>query len=384
MSTEQTASGSDIVGSAAWRSRTLALQEAALPDGSALVTCSAPYGGGGLGRHMRELLDALERSGQPRDHICEAGAGAPADAERELSVGRSLALAPLTRFSPGWRLWSASVRFDRAAARRLRPADHLLAFNGTALAQFRRARAMAGCAPVLVSATAHMGLVVEQHRRAQRQYPVERPWGARQLRRNLAEYALAERILVSSSYVLESFADRGIDRERLTLFPLTPDPRFAPAAAPAPARQDTFEVVYVGGLSVDKGVPLLLDAFSRVPGSDLRLVLVGGWRTRGMRRHVQGAIERDGRISVSPGDPLERLRSASLYVHASYSDGFAYAPAEALACGVPVLVSEDTGMKGLVAGGSDGAVLPTGDVGALSEAIDSAYRRESLGGISRA
>jgi glycosyltransferase involved in cell wall biosynthesis len=142
--------------------------------------------------------------------------------------------------------------------------------------------------------------------------------------------------------------------------------------------------VYVGGLSVDKGVPLLLDAFSRVTGGDLRLVLVGGWRTRGMRGHVQGAIERDGRIGVSAGDPLQRLRSASLYVHPSYSDGFGYAPAEALACGVPVLVSEDTGMKELVVDGVNGAVLPTGDVAALAEAIDAAYRGESLTAVPRA
>jgi glycosyltransferase involved in cell wall biosynthesis len=67
-------------------------------------------------------------------------------------------------------------------------------------------------------------------------------------------------------------------------------------------------------------------------------------------------------------------------VHPSYEDGFAYAPAEALACGVPVLVTEDTGMKELLEDQRAGLVLPTGDLAALREAIDAAYRGEILGG----
>jgi glycosyltransferase involved in cell wall biosynthesis len=67
-------------------------------------------------------------------------------------------------------------------------------------------------------------------------------------------------------------------------------------------------------------------------------------------------------------------------VHPSYEDGFAYAPAEALACGVPVLVTEDTGMKELLEDPRAGLVLPTGDFAALREAINAAYRGEILGG----
>ena len=63
-------------------------------------------------------------------------------------------------------------------------------------------------------------------------------------------------------------------------------------------------------------------------------------------------------------------------MHPAYEDGFAYAPAEALACGVPVLVSEDTGMKELIGSPRDGLVLATGDGVALSEAIAAAYRGE--------
>jgi glycosyltransferase involved in cell wall biosynthesis len=106
----------------------------------------------------------------------------------------------------------------------------------------------------------------------------------------------------------------------------------------------------------------------------MRLILLGGWGSRGMRRFVQRACARDARIAVRRGDPFAALPAARLSVHPSYEDGFGYAPAEALACGVPVLVSEDTGMKELIEPGRTGAIFPTDDLNALAEAIDAAYR----------
>ena len=49
------------------------------------------------------------------------------------------ALRPFARVSPAWRLWLTSIGFDANAARRLPEAGHLVAFNGTALAQLRAA-----------------------------------------------------------------------------------------------------------------------------------------------------------------------------------------------------------------------------------------------------
>src|SRR5205807_5868574 len=114
----------------------------------------------------------------------------------------------------------------------------------------------------------------------------------------------------------------------------------------------------------------------RLAHADLRLVLLGGWATRGMRRFIERARARDSRIEVCLSDPLARMRDAHLYVHPSYDDGFGYAPAEALAAGVPAIVSDSTGMKELVVEAGNGVVVPTGDPGALATAIDAAYRGE--------
>ncbi len=364
----------------AWRAEREAAQQQALPQGRTSVSCSAPFGGGGLGRHMHEIWDALGRGGAQGTLVCGPSAERrgviPPPGRIEVRRGRLGALSDrVFAGSPAWSTWKAGVDFDRAARRRIGDGEHLLAFNGQALAQLRAARAAGSGSASLVSATAHMRHVAERQREAHRRHPLERPWGPRVLERNLAEYELADSILVATSHIRDSFLAAGVPAERLLSFPLTPDPRYTPREGPV--ESSAFEVLYVGSLSVSKGVPLLVEAVRGIDAPDLRLVLLGGWASRGMRRFLTTASESDPRIEVRLGDPLERLRSASLYVHPSWDDGFGYAPVEALAAGVPAIVTADTGMKELIAPGR-GLVVPTGEVGALAEAIEAAYRREIL------
>ncbi|HXB15531.1 MAG TPA: glycosyltransferase family 4 protein [Solirubrobacteraceae bacterium] len=358
-----------------------------MPGGRVALSCSAPFAGGGLGRHLQELYGALQRAGAETTLICGPSAGvrgaAAPPGRIEISRGRlSGVVDRVTALSPALSTWKSGVDFDAGASRRLGSVEHVLAFNGQALAQLRAARApgsgIAGAS--LVSATSHMRHVARQHEKAYRRYPLERPWAPRVLDRNLAEYRLADSILCSTEHIRRSFVQEGVPDERLLTFPLTPDPRYAPGtsgSASSDASASTFDVVYVGSLSVAKGVPLLVDAVRSLPAPDLRLVLLGGWASRGMRRFLQSACASDPRIAVRLGDPLEELRGARLYVHPSYDDGFGYAPAEALAAGVPVIVTEDTGMKELLEP-SRGMVVPTGDGEALAAALEAAYRGEIL------
>jgi len=364
-----------------WREAAQRSQEQAVPAGSVAITCSAPFGAGGLGRHLKEIAGALERRSQAPVCICASGQQ-PAVSRRASATGlldpAVLLDALPVPLSPGLRTRADAVAFDRHAARRLPRREHLIAFNGQALAQFDSARGSGYESRSLVSANSHLKRVARQHAKAHRAYPLEGSWAAHLVGRNLREYARADRIFVGSRYTRESFLDEGVSEDKLVDFQFTPDPRFS--ASEPRARPDTFDVVYVGSLTVAKGVPLLIDAVRRVRAADLRLVLVGGWATRGMRRFVQRACAEDPRISSLPGDPLPHLRAASLYVHPSYEDGFAYAPAEALGCGVPAIVSEDTGMQDLIDPSRTGLILPTGDLAALSEAIEAAYRGELLTG----
>jgi glycosyltransferase involved in cell wall biosynthesis len=383
VSTESSAFGGHGQGPSAtgWRERVAGEQERALPDGAVTVSCSAPIGTGGLGRHLQELVDALARRGQ--QGFCISGADRRGDprADRDSPAWAALAARLLELplpLAPGVRTRASAAEFDAYAARRLPAAEHLIAFNGQALIQFAAASGAGYRSIALVSANSHMRRVIRQHERARRMYPLEGSWASRMLRRNLREYERSARVYVASRYSYESFLEHGFPEQRLAWFPLAPHPRFDRSSDPQ--RSDRFEIVYTGSLAVHKGVPLLIDAVRRLPYDDLRLTLVGGWGSRGMRRFVERACAADRRIEAKPGDPLPRLRRATIAVHPAFEDGFGYAPAEALACGVPVIVSDDTGMKDLIESPRAGLVIPTGDLDALASAIDAAYRGELFEG----
>jgi glycosyltransferase involved in cell wall biosynthesis len=334
---------------------------------AATAACTAPPGDGGLGRHFAELLRALARDGNavrfygPR----ASDAGGTSVSSRLASILNRL---PPARFNPSTRALLDNVLFDRAVASIIEPGKTHVGFAGHSLDTFRRVAAV-GSELVLASPTAHVAHTRRQYTLAFTQYPLEQPWlGDRLAARTLREYELADRIQVASDYVRESFLNAGVPADRLERVVLTAPDRFRPAPEQRPD-DGVFRIVYVGGLTIAKGIPVLLDAFDQLPLRNAELTLVGRWASRGMRRRVEAALAADHRIRLIVGDPLRELQRADAYVHPSYQDGLGYSPLEALACGVPVVVTEDTGMKEHVRVGETGWVVPTGDVDALVETL---------------
>lgn len=331
------------------------------------VACSAAPGSGGLGRHLGHLLESLDGR-VTRYWTTHVPPGAPEGGVTVRMRGAALLRLPPARFDARVRTHVQSVLFDRAVRRAFVPAVVHVGFAGQSLLTFRAAAA-AGTDLVLVSPTAHVALARRRYAEAFAHHPLEQPWLGRGLAaRTEAEYELADTIQVASEYVRESFLEAGFDAARLERVHLTVPRRFAEEPYERP-HDGVFRVLYCGGLTVAKGVPVLLDAFARLPLPDAELTLVGGWSSRGMRRHVRAAAARDPRIRLETGDPLRHLRRADVYVHPSFQDGFGYAPLEALACGVPVIVTEDTGMKEQVREGETGHIVPTGDLDALVDRL---------------
>ncbi|MDX1951300.1 MAG: glycosyltransferase family 4 protein [Verrucomicrobiota bacterium] len=329
------------------------------------IACCAPFGTGGLGRHLQEVVEYY----QPQvstEYFCL----------RPLSRdphGHSISLAGLRllqrwsplRFYREWQIYFENRLFDRAVASRQIETDLLICFNGQALTTFRHARASAR---ILAAANSHFNLTARKMRQAFHDHPIEPIGYLRGMhQRFLAEYELASGIYYSSNYTRESFVQEGISPGKLTRFDLTPASRFVPPNRRE--KEDIFRVVYVGSLSVTKGVQVLIRAFQSFQTSPAELLLIGGSGTRQMNRFLQQAVRSDPRIQIRPGDPLPCLQQADVCVHPSYNDGLAYAGLEALACGVPVIASGDTGMKELIRPGINGWIVPTGDSAAILEKL---------------
>lgn len=333
------------------------------------VACSAPYGGGGLGQHFTQIVE--ETRSQNRLSHYYTPYIQPNDSHGKpvtIPLRQWLPYTP-ARYSPGWMNHLIGDLFDRAVATQLAPAEEFEGFGGQSLYCFHRARQLGYQLLSLQAANSHVNNVRRLHQQAIQQFGIESSWlNDVQRRKTLREYALTDQIYVASEYTRQSFLAEGVPAEKLRKRIFDVHPRFMPPQT----RPDDgmFRVVYTGSLTVMKGVPVLIEAFSRLPDPNAELILVGGWATRGMRRYLQSWLAKDSRIRIAPGDPLPHLQQASVYVHPTYEDGFAYAPMEALACGVPVIVTEDTGMKEYVKEGINGYVVPTGDWEAILERLE--------------
>ena len=333
-----------------------------------IISFNSPYGAGGIGQHAAQLVEETRIEDQLHYYFSNRPkSGDDSGRVVEISTLGALKYTPL-RFSPSWKSHLSNELFDEAVARRLEaPIDRFMGFAGKALRSFKRARRHGARILELVVPNSHIANVYDLHQQAGRDTGIYDTWlNKAQVIKTLNEYALADRIYTHSAYTEQSLVARGVPKEKLQRTHLTIDERFEPPDERPD--DDVFRIAYVGRVDATKGVPLLLEAFKQVPIPRKRLHMMGGWSTRAMRKLMEGYMT-DERITVGPGDPLPLLQRADVFVHPTYEDGFGYAPMEALACGVPVIATKDTGMKEHVQEGENGYVVPTGSIEAIVEAL---------------
>jgi alpha-maltose-1-phosphate synthase len=112
--------------------------------------------------------------------------------------------------------------------------------------------------------------------------------------------------------------------------------------------------LFVGQCSLRKGVPLLLEAWRAAGLRDARLDLVGGWRLADGRRKLPDGVAWTGPVDR---DALADLyRQADVFVFPSYFEGRALVVGEAMASGLPVITTRESGAEDLV-GAATGILL---------------------------
>ena len=335
-----------------------------------IIACTAPYSIGGLGQILYQLVeDARLRGDLHKYYTTQPKSGDTAGELININSLKWLHCCTPFRFSLGWMNYFNGEMFDGFVARRLVPMETFVGFNGQSLQSFKKARKLGYSKLELLSATAHIKHVKHQQNKSFNDTNIEYGWlNEAQYRKTLYEYSMADIIYVISSYAHNTFIAEGFPPDKLRLFNLVTESRFKPTQNKV--RDGIFRIIYTGAVSSMKGVPILIEAFYRFRSVPAELILVGSTSTRTMKRYMKNCIRKDPRIRVMPGDPLPHLLRADVYVHPSYTDGFGFAPMEAIACGVPVIVTDNTGMKEHVKEGVNGYIVPTGNYKAIMERLE--------------
>lgn len=135
-------------------------------------------------------------------------------------------------------------------------------------------------------------------------------------------------------------------------------------------------ILFVGTLEPRKNVAGILDAYSALPASlrqQYGLVLAGGkgWLDEEIEHKItscQEAGENIQKLGYVPDEDLPALYSgASVFVYPSFYEGFGIPPLEAMACGVPVVTSDNSSLPEVVA--KAGRMVRADDIRAIKDAI---------------
>ena len=156
--------------------------------------------------------------------------------------------------------------------------------------------------------------------------------------------------------------------------------------APLPGEVErAFTMVCVARLIERKGQHHLLQAFAQLRASSARplcLMFVGTGdaepqlRELADRLQVADAVTFKGFVSREQMPPM--YRKADVFVLPSQQEGMSIALLEAMASGLPVVVTDTGGTAELVTQGQNGEIVPWGDVPALTRALHNLLNAETL------
>ena len=172
----------------------------------------------------------------------------------------------------------------------------------------------------------------------------------------------ADLFLAPSAFVANELKLRGISEQQITIVEFGVDLQNNKPSSILHSKKEGLDFCFMGNVNRRKGVSELLEAWS------------GGEFSRD-RLHLCGRVNADVTPSLSsaldnvilPGfvSSFDYLSKCDIFVLPSWMEGSAKAVYEAMSCGLPTIVTPNTGS--IVRDGIDGFVIEAGDVSALKK-----------------
>lgn len=309
----------------------------------------------------RRILARLKRRYHPRLD--------PAIVERSFFLEAMMALeVAFPRLLPNFVVWRNRYIDFRAArrVRALRPRV-VISCDTHSLKTFRTAKRL-GTIAVLDQMSGHTATsrrVFEEEAALHPDLASAFPLPAKSLMRDrIAEAREADCVLAPSDYVRTSLIDAGVAPGRIHLLPYGADTEMFGREVELPT--PPFRILYAGHIAPRKGIVYLLEAVRRIGRTDIELLLLGRIEGDGVWLEPYRGL-----FVHRPHLPHAKIpsvfRSAHVYVYPSLHEGSTVSIYEAMATGLPVVATANSGS--VIRDGTDGFIVQIRDVGAMRERI---------------
>lgn len=346
------------------------------------------YAGAGWPARLVNSVPQALRTG-PLHRLASRTAELPPEQVRQFaSFGVARRMRKFRRNSPaGTRQaqLAANRRFGQLVADcGLGNANAVYVFNGAGLEILQAARAR-GLHTILDQTSAPVELEEQLAREERERWPewetggtpeaVWRPFAERER----TEWSLADAVICGSQHVCDCLADAIPAGVPIKAVPYGVDPQRYPGRVRAPANRP-LRVLFVGHVRLLKGIQYLAAASRLLQSKDVEVRIVGHVKVSAravaeLGRSVQIAGQ------VQRGTIGGQYDWADVFVLPTLSEGSAAVCYEALASGLPVITTPQSGS--VVVDGRDGFLIPMRDPAAIADKIDRLARdRELLAHLS--
>jgi glycosyltransferase involved in cell wall biosynthesis len=250
----------------------------------------------------------------------------------------------------------------------LKNTDVLIGWSGSSLEAFAEVKKNKKTITILERGSSHysyqMNILEEEFSKFGKSFnPDYKTW-----QRELLEYELADYVSIPSNFVKKSFEEYGIPSSKLLLNPYGVD---LSAFKQIKKQDDVFRVVFVGGFNIRKGGAYLLQAFSELnlPNSELiHLGSINEEMSEVIKKYEASNIKY---LGSKPQNELYKYYSqGSVFVMMSIEEGLSMVQLQAMACGLPLICTSNTGGEDLITeNGKEGYVIPIRGVEVLKEKL---------------
>lgn len=191
------------------------------------------------------------------------------------------------------------------------------------------------------------------------------------------ELALADTVMCPSRFVEDSLPEAARRGKRVFVAPFGSPVGPGCAHAEAHFRKTKLKVLFVGSMSQRKGLADLFAAMRSLDPARFELHVLGSpvAEPSFYRSQFEGFVHHAGR---SNREVMELMSSCHVFVLPSLVEGRALVQQEAMACGLPIVVTRNAGGEDLVEDGGAGFLVPIRDPQAIAEKLSLLERSRDM------
>jgi glycosyltransferase involved in cell wall biosynthesis len=180
------------------------------------------------------------------------------------------------------------------------------------------------------------------------------------------EWRLADVVFVNSEWTKRAIVKQGVPPEKIAVGALAYEPKRIGKPRQPCKQGRVLRVLWVGGVTLGKGIQYLIEAARSLDPERFHFTIVGaiGISQKGLDLAPKNMIF----VGQLPRPEVEAYyEEADVYVLPTLSDNWPMTQLEAMAHGLPVIITTSAGTA--VEDGRDGLIVPAGDSDALCQAL---------------